>query len=60
MTETLVIIKGYKLPGESVWVTEQDMYEVYSKISICIDGDKEAEMIITKITDEGLFVESLQ
>tara|TARA_R110000751_G_scaffold201655_1_gene306376 strand:- start:209 stop:391 length:183 start_codon:yes stop_codon:yes gene_type:complete len=60
MTETLVIIKGYKLPGESVWVTEQDMYEVYSKISICIDGDKEAEMIITNITDEGLFVESLQ
>ena len=56
MTETLVIIKGYKLPGEAVWV----MYEVYSKISICIDGGNEAEMIITNITDEGLFVESLQ
>ena len=60
MTETLIIIKGYKLPGESVWVTEQDMYEVYSKISICIDDGKEAEMIITKITDEGLFVEIIQ
>ena len=60
MTETLVIIKGYKLPGEAVWVTEQDMYEVYSKISICIDGGNEAEMIITKITDEGLFVEAIQ
>tara|TARA_R110000772_G_scaffold222931_3_gene333359 strand:+ start:430 stop:612 length:183 start_codon:yes stop_codon:yes gene_type:complete len=60
MTETLVIIKGYKLPGESVWVTADDMYEVYSKINICIDGGHSAEMIITNITDEGLFVESLQ
>ena len=58
--ERLIVIKGEKLPQESCWVTEQDMYEVYSKISICIDGGKEAEMIITNITDEGLFVESLQ
>jgi hypothetical protein len=60
MTEKLVIIKGYKLPGEAVWVTTDDMYEVYSKINICIDGGDSAEMIITNITDEGLFVESLQ
>ena len=60
MTEKLVIIKGYKLPGEKVWVTTEDMYEVYGKISICIDSGKQTEMIITDITDEGLAVESLQ
>ena len=60
MNETLVIIKGYKLPGEAVWVTTEDMYEVHSKISICIDGGNDKSMIITNITDEGLFVESLQ
>ena len=60
MTEKLVIIKGYKLPGEKVWVTTEDMYEVYGKINICIDGGEQAEMIITDITDEGLAVESLQ
>lgn len=60
MTETLVIIKGYKLPGEAVWVTEHDMYEVYNRISLCIDNNDEAEMIITDITDEGLVVQSLQ
>jgi len=60
MTETLVIIKGYCLPGEKVWVTEHDMYEVYNRISLCIDMDVEAEMIITDITHEGLVVQSLQ
>ena len=59
MTETLVIIKGYKLPGEAVWVTTTDMYEVYGKINLCIDEGVEAEMIITDITDEGLVVQSL-
>ena len=60
MSEVLVIIKGYKLPGEAVWVTEHDMYEVYNRISLCIDNNDESEMIITDITDEGLVVQSLQ
>ena len=60
MTEKLVIIKGYRLPQEKVWVTAQDMYEVHGRIRLCIDGDSEADMIITDITDEGLVVESLQ
>ena len=59
MNNTLVVIKGYKLPGEAVWVTEHDMYEVYGKINLCIDEGVEAEMIITDITDEGLVVQSL-
>lgn len=60
MTEKLVIIKGYCLPGEKVRVTATDMYEVYGRINLCIDDDGESEMIITDITDEGLVVQSLQ
>lgn len=60
MTEKLIIIKGEKLPGEKVWVTAEDMYSVHSRISICVDGGEQAEMIIIDITDEGLVVESLQ
>ena len=60
MTEKLVAIKGEKLPCEKVWVTATDMYEVYSRIELCIDGGDSSEMIITDITDEGLVVESLQ
>lgn len=60
MTETLLIIKGYCLPGEKVWVTADDMYEVYGKITICMDEGDESEMIITDITDEGLVVQQVQ
>ena len=60
MTDKLIIIKGYRLPGEDVWVTETDMYEVYGRITLSIDGGDNSEMIITSITDEGLFVQSLQ
>ena len=60
MTEKLVIIKGYCLPGEKVWVTAEEMYEVYGRITLCIDNNGESEMIITDITDEGLIVEQLQ
>lgn len=60
MTEKLVIIKGYKLPGEKVWVTTQDMYEVYGRINLSIDDEEGVEMIIVDIKDEGLVVESLQ
>ena len=59
MTETLVIIKGYKLPGEAVWITEHDMYNVYDRITLSIDNGDNAEMIITAIEDEGLVVQSL-
>ena len=59
MTETLVIIKGEKLPGEKVWVTAEEMYEVYGRINLCIDNNGESEMIITDITDEGLVVQAI-
>lgn len=60
MTEKLIAIQGYKLPAEDVWVTSEDMYEVYSRIDLMVDGAESAEFIITKITDEGLFVETIQ
>ncbi|QDP67551.1 MAG: hypothetical protein Unbinned5350contig1004_58 [Prokaryotic dsDNA virus sp.] len=60
MTEKLVVIKGYKLPGEKVWVTTQDMHEVYGRINLSIDDEEGVEMIIVDIKDEGLVVESLQ
>lgn len=60
MSEKLIAIQGYKLPGEQVWVTEQDMYEVYSKIDLILDGSPSTEFIITKIVDKGLYVETLQ
>ena len=60
MSEKLIAIQGYKLPGEEVWVTQEDMYEVYSKIDLIINGEPSTEFIITKIVDEGLFVETLQ
>tara|TARA_R110002020_G_scaffold442792_1_gene653991 strand:+ start:564 stop:746 length:183 start_codon:yes stop_codon:yes gene_type:complete len=60
MTEKLIAILGYKLPGEKVWVTTEDMYEVHSKIDLIIDGAKSAKFIITDIKDEGLVVETLQ
>lgn len=59
MTETLVIIKGEKLPGEKVWVTAEEMYEVYGRINLCIDNNGQSEMIITDITDEGLVVQAI-
>jgi len=59
VTEKLIAIQGYKLPGESVWVTTEDMYEVYSRIDLIIDGAATAEFIITRIVDEGLFVETI-
>jgi len=60
MTEKLIAIQGYKLPCEEVWVTSEDMYEVYSKIDLMIDGSPTKEFIITSIKDEGLYVETLQ
>lgn len=60
MTEKLIAIQGYKLPAEQVWVTTKDMYEVYSRIELVIDGEPMQEFIITKIVDKGLFVEVLQ
>ena len=60
MTEKLIAIKGYRLPGERVWVTEQDMYEVHYKIDLIIDGAESKEFIITDIKDEGLVVQTLQ
>ena len=60
MSEKLIAIQGYKLPGELVWVTTEDMYEVHSKIDLIIDGAKSAKFIITDIKDEGLIVHALQ
>ena len=57
LNNTLVVIKGYKLPTEEVWVTADDMYNVYDRITLSIDGGDNAEMIITGIEDEGLTVE---
>lgn len=59
MTEKLIAIQGYKLPAEDVWVTEQDVYEVYSRIDLVVDGAESAEFIITGIKDEGLIVETI-
>ena len=59
INNTLVIIKGYKLPGEDVWVTADDMYNVYDRITLSVDNGDNAEMIITAIEDEGLVVQSL-
>lgn len=59
MTERLIKLQGYKLPCEQVWVDPHEMYEVYGKITLNIDGIK-SELIITEITEEGLIVESLQ
>lgn len=60
MSEKLIAIQGYKLPGEECWVTAEDMYEVYSRIDLMIDGAASAEFIITGIKDEGLIVETIQ
>jgi len=57
--KSLVIIKGEKLPGEKCWVTAEDMYNVYDRIPLSIDGGDAKEMIITDITDEGLFVQTV-
>jgi len=57
VSEKLIAIQGYKLPAEEVWVTTEDMYEVYSRIDLIIDGAPKQEFIITKIVDKGLFVE---
>ena len=57
--ESLVIIKGEKLPGEAVWVTSTDMYNVYDRIPLSIDGGDTKEMIIVDITEEGLFVQTV-
>ena len=59
LNNTLVVIKGYKLPTEEVWITEHDMYNVYDRITLSIDGGDNAEMIIIAIEDEGLVVQSL-
>jgi hypothetical protein len=60
MTQKLIAIQGYKLPGEEVWVTTEDMYEVYSRIDLMIDGAPSSGFIITGIIDKGLLVETLQ
>ena len=60
MSEKLIAIQGYKLPGEECWVTTEDMYEVYSRIDLMIDGAESVEFIITCIKDEGLIVETIQ
>ena len=60
MSEKLIAIQGEKLPGEEIWVTQEDMYEVYSKISLMIDGAASSDFIITKIIDEGVIVELIQ
>lgn len=60
MSEKLIAIQGYKLPGEEVWVTQEDMYEVYSRIDLMINGAESVGFIITKIVNEGLYVETLQ
>jgi len=57
--ERLIKLQGYKLPCEQVWVDPNEMYEVYGKITLNIDGVK-SDLIITEITEEGLIVESLQ
>ena len=59
MNNTLVIIKGEKLPGEACWVTADDMYNVYDRIILSIDGGVDTELIITDIRNEGLVVDSI-
>lgn len=59
MSKRIVAIQGYKLPAERVWVTHDDMYEVYSKIDLMIDDTPLTEFVITDILDEGVVVEVL-
>ena len=56
----LIKLSGSKLPGESVWCDENEMYEVYGKIKVSIDNAPATELIITEILAEGLVVELLQ
>ena len=60
MNNTIIAIKGEKLPGEDVWVTADDMYNIYDRITLSIDGGDAVEMIITGIECEGLIVETAQ
>ncbi len=60
MTERLIKLQGYKLPGEQVWVDPNEMYEVYGRITISIDNAPATELIITEVIEEGLIVELLQ
>ena len=58
--ERLIVLDGYKLPCENVWVDANEMYQVYGKIKLSIDGAPETELIITEILEEGLVVEVMQ
>jgi hypothetical protein len=57
--ERLIKLQGHKLPCEQVWVDPHQMYEVYGRITLNIDGVT-SELIITEIIEEGLIVELLQ
>lgn len=57
--QKLIILQGYKLPGEQCWVDSNEMYEVYNTITISIDNAPATDLIITEITEEGLVVELL-
>jgi hypothetical protein len=54
--ERLFRLDGEKLPGESVWVDAQGMYEVYGRITVDVDKAGPTEFIITDIVNEGLIV----
>ena len=58
--ERLIVMSGYKLPGEQVWVDANEMYEVYHKITLDIDNQGPTELIITEVLEQGLVVEVLQ
>ena len=51
--ERLIILEGYKLPGEQVWVDPHEMYEVHGKIKVSIDDAPVSELIITEVLEEG-------
>lgn len=55
--QKLIILQGYKLPCEQVWVDPHQMYEVFDKITISIDNAPTSELIITEVLEEGLIVE---
>lgn len=56
MSKLLSLI-GYKLPCEEVWVTADDMYEVYSPIRLSVDNERDTDFIITEIVEQGLYIE---
>jgi len=58
--ERLIVLPGYKLPCEQVWVDANEMYEVYSFIEIDIDSQGPVKFIITGVEDNGLIVEVIQ